>query len=292
MPGVTHELMLAGVSVSRNEKLAQVFNRLNIIEAFGTGIPRIYGAYENSGAQPEIPITDGGFLIRVPNMNYNIQQNGNENGKTVETNEQKILAFFTDTTFNKEEAAEVLGLSVSGVYKLLQRMVEQGILKARKSGKQWTYGSAASKIRVIETSDRLKGRIVAFVGTFGGGSIELKDLVYAAGGAPSDTVPVFTDYLVVGRNGEEASAYKKVSYYIKSGWIIKLTEDELRDICAGKMSAREPNREPAPGVEVFYASEEHEMEDEMQQQEVFEYKRAAFVKKYGILQPDGTRNKR
>ena len=40
MPGVTHDLMRLGVSVTRNEKLAQIFYRLNIIEAFGTGIPR------------------------------------------------------------------------------------------------------------------------------------------------------------------------------------------------------------------------------------------------------------
>ncbi|MDR2266653.1 MAG: hypothetical protein LBE09_03570 [Christensenellaceae bacterium] len=40
--------------------------------------------------------------------------------------------------------------------------------------------SATSKIRVIETSNRLKGKIVAFVGTFSAGTIQVKDLVYAA----------------------------------------------------------------------------------------------------------------
>jgi len=78
MPGVTHDLMLAGVSVARNEKLAQIFYRLNIIEAFGTGIPRIFSAYEGSLAQPEIPIVDGGFLIRLPNMNYRLAKGEND----------------------------------------------------------------------------------------------------------------------------------------------------------------------------------------------------------------------
>ena len=70
MPDVTHDLMRMGISVTRNEKLAQVFYRLKIIEAYGTGIPRIYGAYKDGPIEPEIPIIDGGFLIRLPNMNF------------------------------------------------------------------------------------------------------------------------------------------------------------------------------------------------------------------------------
>ena len=135
MPGVTLDLMLAGVSVARNEKLAQNLLRLNIIEAYGTGIPRIYGAYENCPVQPEIPIVNGGFLIRLPNQNYSLQQNKvNANSR-----EQQILERFADTEFNKEDAAEALGISVSGTYKLLVRMSEKKLLVTRKDGRQWMY---------------------------------------------------------------------------------------------------------------------------------------------------------
>jgi ATP-dependent DNA helicase RecG len=135
MPGVTHDLMLAGVSVSRNEKLVQVFYRLNIIEAFGTGIPRIFSAYENFSVKPEIPIIDGGFLIRIPNMNYNLTPKDIDIG----SNEQRLLAMFPTAGFTKEDAAQALGISESGAYKLLQRMKDQGALNAVKSGKQWMY---------------------------------------------------------------------------------------------------------------------------------------------------------
>jgi ATP-dependent DNA helicase RecG len=290
MPGVTHDLMLAGVSVSRNEKLAQIFNRLNIIEAFGTGIPRIYGAYESSTTQPEIPITNGGFLIRIPNLNYNFQR-GTDGAKALDTNENKLLSIFSDSVFNKEEAAGALGLSASGTYKLLQRMVEQGLLVARKEGRQLLYGISASKVRVIETSDRLSRKIAAFVGTFDGGAMQLKDLVYAAGGAPSDTISTFADYLVVGNNGKATQGYKKALPMIKAGGTIELTEGDLRDICSGKKPAPEKEFKQSPDVTISYVSDDYEMENEMRQQEVFEYKRAAFVKRYGILQPDGTRIK-
>jgi ATP-dependent DNA helicase RecG len=135
MPGVTRDLMLAGVSVARNEKLAQIFYRLNIIEAFGTGIPRIYGAYEDRPVQPEIPVVDGGFLIRLPNQNYGSQAaRDNSTGR-----ERKVLEAFPTEVFTKEDAAETLAISVSGAYKLLVRMSEKGLLKAKKDGKQWRY---------------------------------------------------------------------------------------------------------------------------------------------------------
>jgi len=127
--------MRAGISVARNEKLAQVLLRLNIIEAYGTGIPRIYGKYENSPVQPEIPVISGGFLIRLPNRNYSLQQSKeNASGR-----EQRLLESFADAEFSKEDAAEALGISVSGAYKLLVRMSEKKLLQARKDGRQWIY---------------------------------------------------------------------------------------------------------------------------------------------------------
>ena len=140
MPGVTHDLMLTGVSVARNEKLAQIFYRLNIIEAFGTGIPRIYSAYDNSSAQPEIPIIDGGFLIRLPNMNYHPSESGSDL-KTGDPRIDKVLSTFQGVDFLKEDVAETLGISPNGAYKLLRKMKEQDLLTAKKSGKKWLYAT-------------------------------------------------------------------------------------------------------------------------------------------------------
>jgi hypothetical protein len=292
MPGVTHDLMLAGVSVTRNEKLAQIFYRLNIIEAFGTGIPRIYGAYKNSTAQPEIPVVDGGFFIRIPNMNYYAGQ-GAGNGKNVSvTNEQRLLEVFSDANFSKEDAADVLGITVSGAYKLLQRMTGEGLLSARKEGRRWIYSEPSGKAGQIEKNDRLDRKIVAFVGTFDGGSLRLKDLVFFAGGAPSDTIPAFTKYLVVGRGGKDAQAYKEALPMIKAGGTIELTDNELRDICSGRIPAPKPERKHNPNVIISLATKEHEKENEERDYIVFENKRAAFVHRYGVLQADGTRNKR
>jgi len=166
MPGVTHDLMLTGVSVPRNEKLAQVFYRLNIIEAFGTGIPRIFSAYAKSAVKPEIPVVNGGFLVRLPNRNYSNDESRSEGwgikpsgtnqyvheskvaygswrlhptGLVEGTNEQRVLAAFPNASFCKEDAVRVLDISVNGAYKLLERMKQQGLLNAQKAGKKWLY---------------------------------------------------------------------------------------------------------------------------------------------------------
>jgi len=122
--------------------MAQIFYRLNIIEAFGTGIPRIFSAYENSSVKPEIPIIDGGFLIRIPNRNYNNQYSSEyvkERDVSYGTNEHRLLSAFPDAAFSKTDASKLLGITESGAYKLLERMKEQGLLNAQKAGKKWVY---------------------------------------------------------------------------------------------------------------------------------------------------------
>ncbi len=44
--GVNYEDIMLGVSITRIDKLANVFYRLELIEAYGTGIPKIFRSYE------------------------------------------------------------------------------------------------------------------------------------------------------------------------------------------------------------------------------------------------------
>jgi hypothetical protein len=115
--------------------------------------------------------------------------------------------------------------------------------------------------------------------------------VYFAGGAPSDNIPAFTSYVVIGRRGKESQAYKKASKMINTGAIIELTENELRDICSGKTPAPERDSTPHSNVTVYPANNESQMEMEMNEIEVFNYKRESFKRRYGVLQPDGSRKK-
>ena len=65
--GMSEEEYLSGrVSVMRNPILANVFYRLNIIEAFGTGVIRIREAFEHSVTKPEFVISENSTVVVLP----------------------------------------------------------------------------------------------------------------------------------------------------------------------------------------------------------------------------------
>ncbi len=70
MPSMTVEKVRRGVSDPRNKTLADLFHRLKLIDVYGTGWVRIDGAYEGSGKQATISVTQNSFLWTLPNVNY------------------------------------------------------------------------------------------------------------------------------------------------------------------------------------------------------------------------------
>lgn len=69
MPGLTQGDIMMGISLQRNENLASVFYRLQLVEAFGTGLPRINLAYKKAARKPEIHVSENAFKIVLPNQN-------------------------------------------------------------------------------------------------------------------------------------------------------------------------------------------------------------------------------
>jgi ATP-dependent DNA helicase RecG len=136
LPGLTQELVRTGVSVLRNDKLAALFFRLNLIDSYGTGIPRIFETYATFNVTPSIPIVDSGFLISLPNLSW---VNAATMTTTRSNSEQRILSHFRNVEFTKQNVSDLLGISDSGAYKLLQRMVGDGCLRSRKNDRELRY---------------------------------------------------------------------------------------------------------------------------------------------------------
>ena len=67
--GVTLKDITMGISVCRNVKLANIFYRLELIEAYGTGLVKIMDAYEGTGMMPRIETSNNAFKIILPNLN-------------------------------------------------------------------------------------------------------------------------------------------------------------------------------------------------------------------------------
>lgn len=57
MPGIELEDIMVGISIYRNQDLANVFYRLHLIEAYGTGMGKIMKVYEGMEEKPVIETT-------------------------------------------------------------------------------------------------------------------------------------------------------------------------------------------------------------------------------------------
>lgn len=63
--GIALEDIMLGLSVCRNPKLAAIFYRLELIEAYGTGMPKIMKAYAGTDLEPKIEVTNNAFKDHV-----------------------------------------------------------------------------------------------------------------------------------------------------------------------------------------------------------------------------------
>ena len=73
--GITLEDIRIGISVYRNPKLANIFYRLELIEAYGTGIQKIIDSCSESEFKPQFVTTENAFKIILPNLNYQNKSN-------------------------------------------------------------------------------------------------------------------------------------------------------------------------------------------------------------------------
>lgn len=64
------EDIMNGVQTYRNPRLVHVFDKLGMIENFGTGIPRTIESYKNYDVKPEFKATEYFFFVTLPNINY------------------------------------------------------------------------------------------------------------------------------------------------------------------------------------------------------------------------------
>lgn len=132
--GISLSDIMLGVSVTRNERLANIFYRLTLIEAYGTGVPKIVQSYEGCAEQPKFEVTDNAFKITLPNQNTK-----HDETDLTEAEKQVIkLASRTGKLARKDVETE-LSVSQTMSGRLLKSMVVKGILQTVGSGKNTGY---------------------------------------------------------------------------------------------------------------------------------------------------------
>lgn len=151
MPGIDLEDIMVGISVCRNQDLANVFYRLHLIEAYGTGMGKIMKAYEDMEEKPTIENTKNAFKIILPNINAKYEK-GNvaaslsgsiEN--TIGTNksqsdEEKVLEYAeSHGVITRNDVIELLGVSTSTASRVIRRMVKNNLLRQNGKARNTNY---------------------------------------------------------------------------------------------------------------------------------------------------------
>ena len=139
--GVSLNDITMGISVCRNTKLANVFYRLELIEAYGTGIIKIMEAYEGTGMTPQIEASDNAFKIILPNLNAMPESARKMQGKpAVGTPEERVIALAKQRGFvTRKEIEILLDMGQSSCGRLLKKMIDNGLLIQEGKGKNVHY---------------------------------------------------------------------------------------------------------------------------------------------------------
>lgn len=153
MPGIDLEDVMVGISVCRNQDLANVFYRLHLIEAYGTGMGKIMKAYEDLQEKPTIETTKNTFKIILPNVNakyetknMTIPKTGSSTPRTISTEkrlsdeEEKILEYArTHGSITKNDVIELLEVSASTAARVIRKMVKGNLLKQNGKARNTHY---------------------------------------------------------------------------------------------------------------------------------------------------------
>ena len=136
--GISLDDIMLGLSVCRNPKLAAIFYRLQLIEAYGTGMPKIMGAYSGTGLEPKIEVTNNAFKITLPNRNA--ARKADTVSNACKSNEDMILNLIAQNGHVvRSDVDQLLDVSQTTASRILKRMVEEGLIYQDGRGRKTKY---------------------------------------------------------------------------------------------------------------------------------------------------------
>lgn len=148
VPGIGKEDIYLGISMLRNKNLASIFYRLKLIEAFGTGIPKImesYEEYQGYMIKPKIEITENAFKLtlfnttEVKNQDCLIKESKGEELYFTD-GEQRILDMFVSAyLIRRLDIEKELSVSQPMAVKYLKNLLDKGAIVKIGSGKNVRY---------------------------------------------------------------------------------------------------------------------------------------------------------
>ncbi len=131
--GLSLEAAMLGASQPRNEKLAALFYRMKLIEAYGTGISKIISCYKGLTVQPKFENVEGAFRAVLPNIH----------AKVLSAEEQKYLPilrlFEKQKEITRSDVEEALGSGTTHAINILKEMLDKDLISKVGNGRLTRY---------------------------------------------------------------------------------------------------------------------------------------------------------
>lgn len=140
--GLSVEDIQSGISQPRNQKLAEVFHRLRLIESYGTGIRRLYKLYEPCALKPRIEVTTNTFKLILPNMNHaaSAHQETTAQHSTITPQMQRVLDYLAEHgSITEQSLQDLLGVKRTRAYVVAKQMNEAGLIESQGRGASKHY---------------------------------------------------------------------------------------------------------------------------------------------------------
>ena len=143
--------MKSGLSKIRNRGIAAAFSYMNIVEAWGSGIPKMFREAKEYGLrEPELIDMGSDFRINLYRKDATTDQNGvidpkehDTNDTKVEpndTNEEAILRILrTNPKATQKDVVEMLGVSLATVKRLMNSLQKAGKIKRKGSNRSGSW---------------------------------------------------------------------------------------------------------------------------------------------------------
>ena len=126
------EYLYGNISVLRNPIIAGVFNRLNIIEKFGTGIARINKEYTHSISKPDFEVSENRIRIMLPVTEIDLIDLSGDENRVYELLKEEV-------ELSRKEIDLKAGFNKSKTLRILNGLVDKNIISKTGSGAKLTY---------------------------------------------------------------------------------------------------------------------------------------------------------
>ena len=139
MKGLTLSDLELGVSIVRNRGLASVFYRLGLIEAYGTGIPKIRECYAGSPRDAQIQVSDNAFKIILPKLGN--PEAADSAGKAALTKQERaaLELFQKGSLVARRAVEECLAIGLTSANRLIKSLEEKGLVEQVGRGRSTRY---------------------------------------------------------------------------------------------------------------------------------------------------------